>query len=184
MKKDGRIYKWMCGRIREVIKGQEVLELACGPGIISKRVADAAGSMIATDFSHKMIAQAKKGKNPVNLTYEWADATDLQYEDGSFDVVIIGNALHVVPEPRKVLAEIRRVLRPGGILIAPTFIHKGKDKAAAVTSRLLELAGIEFGSKWSEEDFAAVLEESGFNITYTKILKASINEMYVECSRI
>ena len=183
MKKDGRIYKWMCGRIREVIGGKDVLELACGPGIISKKVAEAADSMIATDFSNKMIAQAKKGKNPVNLTYEWADATDLRYGDESFDVVIIGNALHVVPEPEKVLSEIRRVLRPDGILIAPTFIHKGDDKAAAVTSRLLELAGIEFGSKWSEEDFAAVLEESGFNITYTKILKASINEMYVECIR-
>ena len=46
--------------------------------------------------------------------------------DGSFDAVIISNALHIIPDPEKTLSEIDRVLRPGGVLIAPNFVeHKG-----------------------------------------------------------
>ena len=51
-----------------------------------------------------------------------ADATALPYADDSFDAVLIANALHVMPEPEKALREIDRVLRPGGILIAPNFM--------------------------------------------------------------
>lgn len=182
MQKDRKIYKRMYKRIREVSRGKTVLELACGPGLIAKHVADVTDHMIATDFSGKMLDQAKKGRNPDNLTYEWADASDLKYDDGSFDVVIIGNALHVVPDPARVLSEIRRVLKPDGMLIAPTFIHVQKDGATAVTSKILELAGIKFSSKWNEEEFRAVLVENGFSVTYSEIMRASINEMYVECS--
>ncbi len=183
MMKDAKIYRQMYRRIREVIKGKRVLELACGPGLIAKHVADVAESMVATDFSNKMLIQAAKGKNPDNLVYEWADASDLKYDDESFDVVIIGNALHVVPQPDKVLAEIKRVLKPDGLLIAPTFIHKEKDGATALTSRILEMAGIRFNSKWSEDEFRAFLEKNGFAVQYSEILKASINEMYVECTK-
>ena len=47
----------------------------------------------------------------------------LPYADKSFDVVIVSNALHIVPQPEKALAEIRRVLKDDGVLIAPTFTH-------------------------------------------------------------
>lgn len=53
------------------------------------------------------------------------DMFNLPYADKSFDVVIVSNALHIVPEPEKALREIRRVLRDDGVLIAPTFTHLG-----------------------------------------------------------
>ncbi len=71
----------------------------------------AAKRMIATDYSGGMIREAKKGAIPANLTFEAADATALPYADDSFDVVLIANALHVMPEPEKALREIDRVLR-------------------------------------------------------------------------
>ncbi|MFQ9418242.1 MAG: class I SAM-dependent methyltransferase [Lachnospiraceae bacterium] len=46
-----------------------------------------------------------------NLIFEVADATDLPYENHSFDVVLIANALHIMPEPEKALKEIERVLK-------------------------------------------------------------------------
>ena len=47
----------------------------------------------------------------------------LPYAEVSFDVVIVSNALHIVPQPEKALAEIHRVLKDDGVLIAPTFTH-------------------------------------------------------------
>ena len=112
MKADQRIYDFMYKRIPGKIRGKEVLEIATGPGLLAKHVAPAAKSMIATDYSDGMIAQAKKGGCPANLRFEVADAMDLPYPDKSFDAVLISNALHIVPDPEKVLTEIDRVLRP------------------------------------------------------------------------
>ena len=56
------------------------------------------------------------------------DTCKLRYADDSFDVVIIANALHIIPEPERALAEMRRVLKKDGILIAPNFIHDNKNK--------------------------------------------------------
>ena len=103
MRSDQKIYQFMYDRIPEIIRGKEVLEIATGPGLLAKHVAPAAKRMIATDYSDGMIAEAKKGECPDNLTFEVADATALPYEDGSFDVVLISNALHVMPEPEKAL---------------------------------------------------------------------------------
>lgn len=121
MRADIKIYRFMYDRIPQVIRDKEVLEIATGPGLLAKQVAPAARRMIATDYSNGLIAEARKGKCPDNLTFEVADGTALPCADGSFDAVLIANALHVMHEPEKALAEIGRVLRPGGILIAPNF---------------------------------------------------------------
>ena len=126
MRADANIYEFMYARIPKVIRGKEVLEIATGPGLLAKHVAPAAKRMVATDYSDGMIREANKGERPSNLTFEVADATELPYMDDSFDVVLIANALHVMPEPEKALSEINRVLRLDGILIAPNFVeHRG-----------------------------------------------------------
>ena len=51
----------------------------------------------------------------------------LPYAQKSFEVVIVSNALHIVPHPEKALQEIRRVLKDDGVLIAPTFTHAGNS---------------------------------------------------------
>ena len=77
MKADQKIYDFMYGRIPAVIRDKEVLELATGPGLLAKHVAPATKRMIATDYSDGMIAEAKKGDCPENLTFEKADAMQL-----------------------------------------------------------------------------------------------------------
>ena len=126
MRADRKVYQYMYDRIPQIIADKEVLEIATGPGLLAKHVADAAKKMIATDYTDGMIAEAKKGVYPSNLIFEVADATALPYKDDSFDVVLIANALHVMPNPEKALSEIDRVLKPSGVLIAPNFVaHKG-----------------------------------------------------------
>ena len=183
MKADQQIYDFMYERIPEMIREKEVLELATGPGLLAKHVAPAARRIIATDYSEGMIAQAKKGEYPENLIFEVADATQLPYEDDSFDAVLIANALHIVSDPNQVLREIDRVLRPGGLLIAPNFVeHKG-SLGSRIWSGILVLAGVRFEHQWSAQEYLDFLEDAGWHVTFSKEMAARIAMMYTECER-
>lgn len=180
MRKDRQIYEYMYERIPTVIQNKDVLEIATGPGLLAKYVAHSSKKMIATDYAPNMIEQAKKGDYPNNLSSEVADATSLPYSDDSFDVVLIANALHVMPDPEKALQEIDRVLKPHGLLIAPNFIeHNGK-----LWAWILKLAGISFEHQWSKQEYEEFLRKNGWQVQLSKKMEARIPIVYVECKRI
>ena len=183
MKADQQIYDFMYARIPRKVRNMEVLEIATGPGLLAKHVAPSAKRMIATDYSDGMIAEARKGDCPANLTFEVADAMDLPYANDTFDAVLIANALHIIPDPAKALSEIARVLRPSGILIAPNFVeHKG-TLGSRIWSGILRIAGIRFEHQWSAKEYLQFLEAHGWRVTFRKEMEARIAMLYVECER-
>lgn len=183
MRSDRKIYKAMYERIPKIIKGKDVLEIATGPGLLAKHVAYAAKKMIATDYSEGMIAEARKGVCPDNLTFEVADAANLPYDDHSFDVVLIANALHVMPNPEKALKEIDRVLRNKGILIAPNFVNHKSGLISRIWSGILKIAGVKFEHQWTTEEYREFLEKNGWRVRNCKEMHARIPMAYVECVR-
>lgn len=183
MKADSKIYEKMYVRISKVIRNKEVLEIATGPGLFAKNIAGSAKRMIATDYSEGMIAQAKKGRYPSNLIFEVADATNLPYEDDSFDVVLIANALHIIPEPERALSEIDRVLKDKGILIAPTFVNHQGGAVSRLWSKMLKIGGVRFEHEWSKNDYEDFLKKNGWKVVNSKSLGARITMDYVECVR-
>ena len=145
-------------------------------GTLSFRLADWVKLWEATDFSPAMISEAKKQPCSSGLHFSVRDATALPYAPESFDVVVISNALHIMPEPEKALSEIHRVLRSDGLLFAPTFIH-GQGAAFHLRVRLMELVGFHTFSKWDEAQFVQFLNEHGFTVTEHRVMGGSLTPL-------
>ena len=184
MKKDHKAYKQMYSLIYPVVRHKQVLELATGTGLIAKHIVRSADHIEATDASQEMIEQAKQGVKSTKLHFSVQDMFHLPYADQSFDVVIVSNALHIVPEPEKALAEIRRVLKEDGILIAPTFTHADNDFRGNVKAFFMKLAGFPLHSKWTSEEYLAFLWENGWTVRKSTVLTASFPLTYAECVKL
>jgi ubiquinone/menaquinone biosynthesis C-methylase UbiE len=108
--------------------GDRVLDVACGTGLVSFRAAQAVGdrgSILGTDISDGMIELARS-RAPANVRFERMDAEQLQLENESVDVVLCALGLMYVPDPRKALAEMLRVLQPGGRAVAAVWGQRSR----------------------------------------------------------
>ena len=181
MRKDRAAYDEMYALIWPVVKAKTVLELATGTGLIAKSIVNAAAHIEATDASVEMIAEAKRDNQSAKLHFSVQDMFRLPYADKSFDVVIVSNALHIVPQPEKALAEIHRVLRDDGVLIAPTFTHAENSFFGNSKAFFLKMAGFPLYSRWTSEEYLCFLQQNGWTVRKSDVLKASFPLTYVEC---
>ena len=181
MRKDAAAYERLYRLLRPVVRQKTVLELAPGTGLIAKHIVHSADHIEATDASQEMIEQAKQGVKSAKLYFSVQDMFHLPYADQSFDVVIVVNALHIVPEPEKALSEIRRVLKDDGVLVAPTFTHADNAFFGKVKAFFMKLAGFPLHSKWTSHEYLAFLRENGWTVQKSTVLKASFPLAYAEC---
>ena len=181
MRKDRAAYEKLYELIRPVVKARTVLELAAGTGLIAKNIVRSASHIEVTDASEEMIAEAKRNNRSAKLHFSVQDMFCLPYADKSFDVVIVSNALHIVPQPEKALAEIRRVLKDDGVLIAPTFTHGNGTLRGIIKLFFMKLAGFPLNSRWSSADYLAFLRQNGWTVRKSAVLKASFPLTYAEC---
>ena len=183
MRKDRAAYEEIYELIRPIVRHKTVLELAAGTGSIAKHIVNAAAHIEATDASAEMIAEAKRDNRSAKLHFSVQDMFRLPYADQSFDVVIVSNALHIVPQPEKALQEIKRVLKDDGTLIAPTFTHAGNSFSGKVRAFFMKLAGFPLHSKWTSEEYLRFLRQNGWAVRKSAVLKASFPLTYAECEK-
>ena len=184
MRKDRAAYDEMYELIRPVVKAKTVLELATGTGLIAKHIVNAAAHIEATDASAEMITEAKRDTRSSKLHFSVQDIFRLPYANQSFNVVIVSNALHIVPQPEKALQEIKRVLKDNGVLIAPTFTHAGNSFSGKVKAFFMKLAGFPLHSKWTSEEYLTFLRQNGWTVRKSVVLKASFPLTYAECVKL
>jgi SAM-dependent methyltransferase len=105
------------GLVERVAAGKEVLEVGCGTGLILQRTARVAARAVGVDLSEGMLERARDR----DLEVYHASATELPFEDSSFDVTYSFKVLAHVPDLRRALSEMGRVTRPGGRVFAELY---------------------------------------------------------------
>lgn len=115
---------WRAATTRAVApkRGERILDLAAGTASSSASLAGSGAQVVAADFSPGMLAEGRRrhGHLP-NITFIEADATNLPFKDGEFDAVTMSYGLRNVQEPKKALAELFRVTKPGGRIVINEF---------------------------------------------------------------
>jgi SAM-dependent methyltransferase len=114
--------------------GSRWLEVACGPGLIARALSARVGSVHGVDLTPAMVELAQQGaieEGLENVTFSLGDAAALEFERSSFDGVLTRFSLHHIPAPQRIMAEMARVLRPGGWLIVADHVTDGDGDAAA-----------------------------------------------------
>ena len=145
----------------------EVLECACGTGAITVCIAEKCRRVIATDFASGMLKQAaRKCRKFSNVSFKKADITSIKCKDDRFDKVVAGNVIHLLPDPGKALAELERVVKPGGKIIIPTYINMSK-KSAGLAVKFVEFLGADFKKQFDLESYKSFFKEMGYdNVEY------------------
>ena len=145
-------------------KDDKVLECACGTGMFSVKIAPRVNALTATDFADGMLKRAKKKCSKFsNVLVESGDITALKYEDNSFDKAVAANVIHLLDDPKKAIDELKRVVKPGGTIVIPTYIHFKRSVAADVFNK----AGAGFKRHFDEDTYKEFFRELGVeNVRY------------------
>lgn len=148
--------------------GERVLDLGCGTGHLTARIAESGADVVGLDSSTSMVAQARQ--NFPKLSFQLGDARDFQFAE-PFDAVFSNAALHWVLEADAAVKCIARALKPGGRLV----LEMG---ARGNTGRVLDALAAVFAEKgyplpecWffpSLAQYSALLEKHGFEIAMAR----------------
>lgn len=148
--------------------GERVLDLGCGTGHLTGKIAESGAAVVGIDKSSSMIEQARA--NYPTLRFEIADGRDFQFDE-PFDAVFSNAAIHWMPEPGRVAASIFRALKPAGRFVAE-FGGKGNIRALHAGVYDAIAAGgweppAEAGFRYYPTigEYASVLEAVGFVVT-------------------
>lgn len=96
--------------------GGRVLDVACGTGVLTKALAEAGAHVIGIDASEGYLEGARLRRSHPNISYEHGDMRHMRFDNGVFDAAVSTLALDVLPETEQVIAEMKRVTRPGGVV--------------------------------------------------------------------
>lgn len=161
--------KKLCAEVQNLISADEnILECACGTGLLTGVIAPKCKSITATDFSIKMLKRAeKKCAKFGNVKFEQADILNLAYPDGYFDTVVAANVIHLLDEPYRALSELDRVCKTGGKIIIPTYMNQTDKGTTNNVSDVLGKAGADFKREFTLETYKQFFAAAGYtNVRY------------------
>ncbi len=120
----------------------KLLDVACGPGVVTAALAPRAKSVVAFDATQEMLekARARCAKAGLtNVSFRQGNAEGLPFGDGEFDGVVTRLAIHHFAEPQRALAEMFRVLRPGGSVVIVDIVSSEDAREEALQNAIERL---------------------------------------------
>lgn len=129
---------WISSRIHEFFsyrsKNIRILDVGCGAGFLSNYLAKENFDVTAIDLSESSLEVARNRDTTKKVRYLLADAYDLPFEAETFDIVTSTDFLEHVSEPRRVITEVSRVLKPNGFFFFHTFNKNWLSKLLIIKS--------------------------------------------------
>jgi ubiquinone/menaquinone biosynthesis C-methylase UbiE len=146
------------------IQHEWVLDVGCGTGVLLKRLLDRypGAHLTGVDLSPAMVELARR-RLPGRVTLEVGDVEALPFASSSFDLVMSTSSFHFWPAPKQALAELRRVLRPGGRLVITDWCDE--YLACRLCDRLLRVINPAHQRIYGRSECAALLVGADFRMT-------------------
>lgn len=185
-------YRQTLNRTRAYLKGTDrVLELGCGTGTTALKLARDVGHYTASDLSPGMIEVAREkawSASPGNLTLRAEALEDVRVpKEGAYDAVLAFNLFHLVSDPARAIADMRSLVRPGGVFVSKTVCLGGGLRGLAFGAMIgaMRLVGkAPPVVRFTVEDLDAMIAAAGFEIVETDAMPASPPARFVVARRI
>ena len=142
-----------------------LLDVACGPGVVTAALAKAAKNITAFDATPAMLQKAQircKLANLTNVCFQEGDAQKMPFTDAVFDGVVTRLAIHHFADPTKVIAEIYRVLKPGGRAVIIDVIVSNDTEEAALQNAIETIRDPSHVRMLSEGELFNRVKDAGF----------------------
>jgi demethylmenaquinone methyltransferase/2-methoxy-6-polyprenyl-1,4-benzoquinol methylase len=202
----GRDAKWKSRLIASLpdLRRPDCLDVGCGTGDLSLLLAERfpEGRVHGIDLTPAMVREARDKCAVRNVSFEVQDMCELKFSDRSFDIVTAGYAVRNAPDLRRALAEIRRVLRPGGTLGILEFSKPRGRLLQTLEGAVLRGWGaacglLYYGDAWScvsipttlkshpdASGFESLLGETGFSAIRSTRFLLGITSLVLCCKQI
>lgn len=149
-----------CARVRD---GQSVLDVACGTGVVARAARDVvgpSGRVVGVDLNPAMLHVARDRRH--DLEWSQGDAENLPFPDAEFDVALCQSALFFFANPERAVAEMARVVVPGGVVALQTYAPLAEQPAYGPFVELTARhagpeARVLLGTYWSQGDIDGLL---------------------------
>ncbi len=165
----GKLVNCVVRRLNPSLKGKRILQISCAFGNVSEKIAESCARQGAAEFVLTDIMQSELNNARRKLkrfgklcTYSRQDATDLAFEDQSFDYVVAFFLPHELPCDKKIkhIEEAKRVLKPGGKVVFGEF-HKPRLKILEILGRIYFKIFEPYATEmWDGFDLAGVIESN------------------------
>ena len=184
-KKSHKAYQTILTFIKnEISTEMDILDMGTGTGEIPIGIFSNVKSINAIDFSHEMIRIARKKarkKGIINISFLVEDGNQLNFEDNSFDVILIINLLHIVPEPENIINEAKRLIKKEGKIIVVTFLNNENLKSRLI-SYIMKSKGHPITTPFTTNTICEFITKHSLKIITRKNIKNIMPIMYLTCS--
>jgi ubiquinone/menaquinone biosynthesis C-methylase UbiE len=142
-----------------------VLDVACGPGILSAAIAKSARDVVAFDLTPQMLKKAaQRCAGLANVSFREGNAAELPFADASFDAVVTRLSVHHFDRPGRVMSEIFRVLRPGGSFVVADVIASEQPAEAELMNAIEILRDPSHVRMLPGSELSSLVRDAGFVI--------------------